>query len=60
MNTANKMIEPPVKTISAGFSFIKSHAHSGPKIASVIIIIPTTADGVFLAPIVIKMKPKPT
>ena len=43
-----------------GFSFIKTHAHKGPSIASVNIIIPTNADGVFLAPIVINIKPSQT
>ena len=38
---------------------MKIHAHIGPKTASVNIMIPTNADGVRLAPIVIKIKPKP-
>ena len=42
-----------------GFSFTNIQAHKGPKTASVNIIIPTIADGVFFAPIVIKIKPKP-
>ena len=53
------MIDPPIITISVGISFIKSHAHKGPSIASVNIIIPTTAEGVDLAPIVINIKPNP-
>ena len=38
---------------------MKSQAHKGPKTASVNIMIPTNADGVRRAPIVIKIKPKP-
>ena len=57
--TAKIIIPPPNNTKNGGFSFANSQAHSGPKTASVNIIIPTIADGVFLAPIVIKIKPKP-
>ena len=45
--------------LSRHFPGIKIHAHMGPKTASVSIMIPTNADGVRLAPIVIKIKPKP-
>ena len=48
-----------MNTIMGGSSFINSHAQRGPNTASVNIIIPTIAEGVFLAPIVIKIKPKP-
>ena len=58
-STANITIEPPTNTINGGFSFTNNHAQRGPKTASVNIIIPTIADGVFLAPIVIKINPKP-
>ena len=51
---------PPIKTIIGGVSFINNHAQRGPKTASVNIMIPTTADGVFLAPIVININPRPT
>ena len=57
--TAKIIIPPPNNTKNGGFSFANSQAHSGPKTASVNIIIPTIADGVFLAPIVIKINPKP-
>ena len=50
---------PPIKTIKDEFSLINSHAHNGPKTASVNIIIPTIAEGVDLAPMVIKINPKP-
>ena len=51
---------PPNITIIGGFSFKKYHAHIGPNTASVNIKIPTIADGVLLAPIVINIKPIPT
>ena len=57
--TAKIIIPPPNNTKNGGFSFANNQAHSGPKTASVNIIIPTIADGVFLAPIVIKIKPNP-
>ena len=50
---------PPIKTIYDELSFMNNHAQNGPKTASVNIIIPTIADDVVLAPIVIKIKPKP-
>jgi len=53
------MIAPPIITINGGDSFIKIQAHTGPRIASTNINIPTIAAGVFLEPIVIQMKPKP-
>ena len=52
-------IEPPIKTKIGGFSFANIQAHIGPRTASVNIIIPTKAEGVDLAPIVISIKPKP-
>ena len=54
------MIAPPINPKIEGFSLTKRNAHIGPKIDSDNIIIPTTADGVVLAPIVINIKPKPT
>ncbi len=54
------MMDPPTKAINCGDSFKKIHAHNGPKTASVIIKIPTVADKVFFAPIVIKINPSPT
>ena len=42
-----------------GFSLTNIQAHIGPRTASVNIIIPTIAEGVVLAPIVINIKPKP-
>ena len=53
------MIPPPIITISGGFSFIKIHAHIGPRIASTSINIQTIAAGVFLDPMVMQIKPKP-
>ena len=55
----NIIIPPPIITINGGDSFINIQAHTGPRIASTNINIPTTAAGVFLEPIVIQMKPKP-
>ena len=46
-------------TIIGGISFINSQAQSGPKTASVNIKIPTTAAGVVLDPMVIKINPNP-
>ena len=60
ITTAVITIDPPIKTEIGGFSFTNNQAQSGPNTASVNIIIPTKADGVDLAPIVIKIKPNPT
>ena len=54
------MIDPPINATNCGVSSKKIHAQKGPKTASVIINIPTVADRVFFAPIVIKIKPSPT
>mgnify|MGYP007081644083 CR=1 FL=1 len=54
------MVAPPIKANEDGVSLININAQSGPKIDSDNIIIPTIAEGVVLAPIVIKMKPNPT
>ena len=51
---------PPTKTTKGGVSFINNQAQRGPNIASVSIMIPTRAEGVVFAPIVINIKPKPT
>ena len=53
------IMHPPNKTKNGGFSLANNHAQRGPKTASVNIMIPTIAEGVLLAPIVIKIKPKP-
>ena len=53
-------MHPPNKTKGGGFSLANNHAQRGPKTASVNIMIPTIAEGVLLAPIVIKIKPRPT
>ena len=52
-------IDPPIRTEIGRFSFANNQAQKGPNTASVNIIIPTKADGVDLAPIVIKIKPNP-
>ena len=57
--TANITTDPPIKTIKGGFSLTNIHAQRGPKTASVSIIIPTNAEGVDLAPTVIKINPNP-
>ena len=58
--TAKITIVPPIKATKGGFSCKKIQAHIGPRTASVSIIIPTKADVVVLAPIVIKINPNPT
>ena len=55
----NIIIPPPIITINGGDSLINIQAHTGPRMASTNINIPTMAAGVFLEPIVIQMKPKP-
>ena len=50
---------PPIITINGGDSLINIQAHTGPRIASTSIKIPTIAAGVFLEPMVIQIKPKP-
>ncbi len=54
------MIDPPISATNCGTSSKKIHAQKGPKTASVIIKIPTIADKVFFAPIVIRIKPSPS
>ena len=51
---------PPIKPNIDGLSLTNRKAHKGPNTDSLNIIIPTIAEGVFLAPIVINIKPKPT
>ena len=51
---------PPIKVNSGGLSPTNKNAHIGPSTDSDSIIIPTRADGVLRAPIVINIKPKPT
>ena len=53
------MIVPPINAINCGVSSKNIQAQKGPNTASVNIIIPTMAEGVFFAPMVIKIKPKP-
>ena len=50
---------PPIKLKIEGLSLTNKNAHKGPKTDSDSIIIPTIADGVVLAPIVIKINPNP-
>ena len=54
------MTAPPIKLNIEGLSLAKRNAQTGPKTDSDNIIIPTIADGVVLAPIVININPKPT
>ena len=58
--TAVSTIEPPIKTNNEADSRLQtSRPTIGPRTDSVNIIIPTKAEGVDLAPIVISIKPKP-
>ena len=50
---------PPTSANTDGLSLTNKKAQRGPKTDSDNIIIPTVADGVVLAPIVIKINPKP-
>ena len=60
ITTAEITIKPPIKTDKGIYSLANIQAHKGPKTASVNIMIPTNADGVDLAPIVIKINQKPS
>ena len=51
---------PPTSANIDGLSLTNKKAQRGPKTDSDNIIIPTVAEGVVLAPIVINIKPKPT
>ena len=51
---------PPTSVKIDALSPTNKNAHIGPRTDSDNIIIPTNADGVVLAPIVINMNPKPT
>ena len=51
---------PPINPNVEGFSLTNRNAQTGPKTDSDNIIIPTIAEGVVLAPMVINIKPKPT
>ena len=53
------MIAPPIKPNIDGLSLTNIKAQTGPNTDSDSMIIPTIADGVVLAPIVIKINPKP-
>ena len=59
-NTADRIIEPPINAKVDGLSLTNKKAQIGPKTDSDSIIIPTVAEGVVLAPIVININPKPT
>ncbi len=50
---------PPIKLKIEGLSLTNRKAHRGPKTDSDSIMMPTIADGVVLAPIVIKINPNP-
>ena len=54
------MIAPPIIPNKDGLSLTNKKAHMGPNTDSDNIIMPTIAEGVVLAPIVINIKPKPT
>ena len=54
------MIAPPINAKVEGLSLTNKKAQTGPKTDSDNIIIPTIADGVVLAPMVINIKPNPT
>ena len=51
---------PPINVNKEGLSLANRKAHIGPKTDSDNIIIPTIADGVLRAPMVINIKPNPT
>ena len=51
---------PPINPNVEGLSLTNKNAQIGPRTDSDNIIIPTIADGVLRAPIVIKINPKPT
>ena len=51
---------PPIRPNIEGLSLTNRNAHIGPSTDSDNIIIPTIAEGVVLAPIVININPKPT
>ena len=54
------MIAPPTNPNVEGLSLTNRNAHIGPNTDSDNMIIPTIAEGVVLAPIVININPKPT
>ena len=54
------MMPPPINPNIDGISLTNRKAHIGPNTDSDSIIIPTIAEGVVRAPIVIKINPKPT
>ena len=59
-NTADRIIAPPINPYVEGLSLTNRKAHKGPNTDSDSMIIPTIAEGVVLAPMVIKINPKPT
>ena len=59
-NTADRIITPPINPYVEGISLTNRKAHIGPNTDSDNIIIPTIAEGVVRAPIVININPKPT
>ena len=58
--TAKRIIAPPISPYIEGLSLTNMKAQMGPSTDSDNIIIPTIAEGVVLAPVVINIKPKPT
>ena len=58
MTTAERIIIPPMSTLTGGISLKNSQTHIGANIDSISINKPTITAGVVLEPIVIKIKPK--
>ena len=58
MTTAERIIIPPMSTLTGGISLKNSQTHIGANIDSININKPTITAGVVLEPIVIKIKPK--
>ena len=54
------MIAPPINPNNEGLSLTNKKAQRGPKTDSDNMIIPTIAEGVVLAPVVININPRPT
>ena len=54
------MIAPPINPNNEGLSLTNKKAQRGPNTDSDNMIIPTIAEGVVLAPVVININPRPT
>ena len=54
------MMAPPINPNNEGLSLTNKKAQRGPKTDSDNMIIPTIAEGVVLAPVVININPRPT